>query len=39
MMCYANVPVDTMRLKFIKFALKDDYKKQIYSLLANSITN
>ena len=38
MMCYLNVS-DTVRLKFIPFALKDDAKKWIYSLPANFITN
>jgi len=27
MMCYPNVPIDTMRLKFIPFVLKDHAKK------------
>ena len=35
MMCYPNVPIDTVRLKFTPFALKDDAKKWMYSLLAN----
>jgi len=39
MMCHPNVPIDTMQLKFIPFALKDDAKKSMYSLLTNSITN
>jgi len=39
MMCYPNVPIDIVRLKFIPFVLKDDAKKYIYSLPANSITN
>ena len=38
-MCYPNVPIDTVRLKFISFALKDDAKNWIRSLPANSITN
>jgi len=38
-MCYTNVPIDTVHLKFIPFALKDDAKKWIYSLPANSTTN
>jgi len=36
-MCYPNVAIDTVRLKFISFALKDDAKKWMYILLANSI--
>jgi len=39
MMCYFNVPIDIMRLKFIPFAIKDDTKKWMYSLPTNSITN
>ena len=39
MMCYLNVPVDDVQLKFIPFALQDDAKKWMYKLLANSITN
>ena len=39
MMCYPNVPIYTVRLKFIPFALKDDTKKWMYSLPANAITN
>jgi len=39
MMCYSNVPIDTVRLKFIPFDLNDDSKKWMYSLYANSITN
>ena len=38
MMCYPNVSIDSVCLKFISFALKDDAKKWIYSLPANSIT-
>jgi len=37
MVCYPNVPIDTVRLKFIPFALKDDAKKWMYSLPKNSI--
>ena len=39
MMCYPNMPLDIMPLKFIPFTLKDNAKKWMYSLPANSITN
>jgi len=39
MMCYPNVPIDTIRLKFILFALKDYAKKRMYSLPTKSIIN
>jgi len=39
MMCHPNVPVDTVQFKFIPFALKDDAKKGMYALFANSIAN
>ena len=39
MMCYPNVPIDTVRLTFIPLALKDDAKKWMCSLPVNSITN
>ena len=39
MMCCPNVPVDTVRLKFIPFASKDKTKKWICGVPANSITN
>ena len=39
MMCYPNVSIDIVQLKFIPFTLKDYAKKWMYSLLANSITN
>ena len=39
MMCYPNVPIYTVRLKFIPFALKGDAKKWMYSLPTNYITN
>ena len=39
MMCYTSVPIDTVWLKFIPFAVKDKAKKWMYNMLANSITN
>jgi len=39
MMSYPNVSIDIVRLKFIPFTLKDNAKKWMYSLPANSITN
>jgi len=39
MMCYPNVPIDTVHLKFILFALKEDAQKWMCSLSTNSITN
>jgi len=39
MMCYLNVSVDTVQLKFIPFSLKDQGKQLTYSLSATSITN
>jgi len=38
-LCYPNVPIDTVWLKFIPFTLKYGAKKWMYSLPANSITN
>ena len=39
MMCYPNVRVNHVQFKFVPFALKDQAKKWMYSLPANSITN